>query len=83
MGSVSTDDEFAAQLREHLTEAFGPEVVHDALDTEEARSYFAARREADAREAAYLAAAKDSARGIADRLSECLPDGMRFEWEQG
>lgn len=78
---MNTDEEFAAQVRADLTRIFGPKVVHDALDSAEARSYFTARREADAREAACLAAVKDSAREIADRLSECLPDGMRFEWK--
>lgn len=44
------------------------------------RSYNAAELAARAAEAAYLAALPDLTQGIADLLSESLPDGLRFEW---
>ena len=36
-----------------------------------------------AEEVAYAERAQAHARQIADRLSEMLPDGMRFEWTDG
>ena len=44
-------------------------------------SYEAAEAEARAAEAEYLAALPGRMAEIADRLSEGLPDGMRFEWQ--
>lgn len=45
-------------------------------------SYEAAETEARAAEAEYLSALPGRMQEIADRLSEGLPGGMRFEWAQ-
>lgn len=88
-GEVTTDDEFAAKVRADLIRIFGPEVVYEALYSDEARSYIAARQEVDAREAAYLAVMQEWMQKFADGLNDgsiplqggvTLPEGMRFEW---
>lgn len=85
---MTADEDLAGQVRADLIRIYGPEVIYDALDSKEAQSYFAARREADAREAAYLAAVKQAVQEFADGLNDGsiplpgdlkLPGGMRFE----
>jgi hypothetical protein len=70
-------------LREQLAQIYGPEVMHDALDTDEARSYLAARKQVDAENAAFATAIPERAREITAELSALLPDGMRFEYRRG
>ena len=79
---MSEADEMREAVRADLVRAFGPAVVHDALETEEARSYIAARREADAREAEFRRQAAERAQEIVKQLDDSLelPEGTRFEW---
>lgn len=44
------------------------------------RSYNAAEAQARAADEAYIAALPGLVAGIADRLNDGLPDGLRFEW---
>lgn len=71
------------RLREQLAQIYGPEIMHDALDTGEARSYLAARKLVDAETEAFAAAIPARAREITAVLSSLLPDGMRLEYRHG
>lgn len=75
-----SEQEFREAVRAEIARAFGPEVMHEALETDEARSYIAAREQADAEMEDFRRKVTERAEGLADELSAMLPDGYRFEW---
>lgn len=77
---MSEYGEIRKATRQAIADALGPEVMRDALDTDEARSYIAAQKAADAELIRFAAVKAKQAQEIADDLSRMLPESLRFEF---
>lgn len=86
-----TGQEFREAVRADIARAYGPAVIRDALFSDEARAYLAARRAADAETGDFCRRIAERAQEIMTKVSNgeiahpdgspLLPAGYRLDWE--